>query len=144
MQQVLCGRGVTQIFQRSHLLLLHLKEVTVEVPLERFVRVVDEELLESVRVEVLETVDIEDADEAVDVVGAVDAVDGGRGVGGRGGGGGGDGAVELLHQPEEEALVDELRQGVPLVDGLGDGLGLVDSGVVHNDLKDEPRSGATS
>ena len=120
------------------LLLLDLEEVAVEVALETLVGVVDEELLEAISVKVLEAVNIEDTDEAEDGV----LLGYAAGAGGeavcvirvRGGNFGRDGFVEAVHEPKEEGFVDKFGEGVTLVGGLGDGLRLVDSRIIHDDF----------
>ena len=83
----------------------------VEVELESLVGVVDAELLEAVRVEVLEAEYVEDGD-------------GGRRGGGGGGGGGGvyllasDYAVDALDEPREEARVERLGESIARIQRL--------------------------
>ena len=85
------------------LLLLHLEDVLHEELLQVLVGVVDAELLEAVRVEVLEAEDVEDPDGALVTELELLLEDGG---------------VDLLHDQDEQAAVDPFSEGIPNILGL--------------------------
>ena len=85
------------------LLLLHLEDVLHEELLQVLVGVVDAELLEAVRVEVLEAEDVEDPDGALVTELELLLEDGG---------------VDLLHDQDEQAAVDPFSEGVTNILGL--------------------------
>ena len=85
------------------LLLLHLEDVLHEELLQVLVGVVDAELLEAVRVEVLEAEDVKDPDGALVTELELLLEDGG---------------VDLLHDQDEQAAVDPFSEGVTNILGL--------------------------
>ena len=85
------------------LLLLHLEDVLHEELLQVLVGVVDAELLEAVRVEVLEAEDVKDPDGALVTELELLLEDGG---------------VDLLHDQDEQAAVDPFSEGIPNILGL--------------------------
>ena len=85
------------------LLLLHLEDVLHEELLQVLVGVVDAELLEAVRVEVLEAEDVKDPDGALVTELELLLEDGG---------------VDLLHDQDEQAAVDSFSEGIPNILGL--------------------------
>eukprot|EP00968_Pinguiococcus_pyrenoidosus_P012259 scaffold1070_cov245-Pinguiococcus_pyrenoidosus.AAC.13 len=84
------------------LLLLELEDELVEMLLQRFVRKVDAQLLEGVRLERLEAEDVQDADRGEGVLGLLE----------------GDAPVDLGHDPGEELDVDGLGEGRAGIHGL--------------------------
>ena len=85
------------------LLLLHLEDVLHEELLQVLVGVVDAELLEAVRVKVLEAEDVEDPDGALVTELELLLEDGG---------------VDLLHDQDEQAAVDSFSEGITNILGL--------------------------
>ena len=85
------------------LLLLHLEDVLHEELLQVLVGVVDAELLEAVRVEVLEAEDVKDPDGALVTELELLLEDGG---------------VDLLHDQDEQAAVDSFSEGITNILGL--------------------------
>ena len=77
------------------LLLLQLEHVLVELLLQLLVGVVDTELLEGIRLESLEAVNVKDSDELVDLEVGLER------------------PVDLVDDPVEDVAVDTLDQGVP-------------------------------
>ena len=85
------------------LLLLHLEDVLHEELLQVLVGVVDAELLEAVRVKVLEAEDVKDPDGALVTELELLLEDGG---------------VDLLHDQDEQAAVDSFSEGITNILGL--------------------------
>jgi len=106
--------------------------MTIKVPLKLFIGIVDQQLLKTVGIELLEAINIEHTDETGIELGltgnaqtrreAINRVTSLTAVKGRG-----NRFIDAPHEPKEQTRVSHLSQSIALILGLGHVLGLVNS-----------------